>query len=196
MLKRFIFRDYRHWSAVYLILAVFFMLSVSHQSTIIVGNSWYLISNSIISTKTSKEDCLISKPTSSDKGSLASACMHVQSLSCVWLFVTPWTAAHQVPLSMEFFRQEYWSELLFPPPGNLPNPGDRIPVSCIGRQILYHWVTWEALSLWLIFWTKQDPLLKLISSRSISLSEGQDKQYPDKFVNFPIFPNTLWHSLV
>ena len=34
---------------------------------------------------------------------------------------TPQTVAHQVPLSMGFPRQEYWSELLFPPPGDLPN---------------------------------------------------------------------------
>ena len=41
-------------------------------------------------------------------------------LSHVWLFVTPWTVAHQAPLSMEFFRQEYWNELPFPPPGMEP----------------------------------------------------------------------------
>ena len=34
-----------------------------------------------------------------------------QSLSCVWLFATPWTIAHQAPLSMGFYRQEYWSGL-------------------------------------------------------------------------------------
>ena len=38
-------------------------------------------------------------------------------------FVTPWTVDHQAPLSMEFFRQEYWSGLPFPSPGNLPDPG-------------------------------------------------------------------------
>ena len=37
--------------------------------------------------------------------------------------MTPWTAAHQAPLSVGFSRQEYWSGLPFPPPGNLPNPG-------------------------------------------------------------------------
>ena len=42
-------------------------------------------------------------------------------LSHVWLFLTPWTVAHQVPLSMGFSRQEYWSGLPFPPPGNLLN---------------------------------------------------------------------------
>ena len=42
--------------------------------------------------------------------------------SCLTL-VTPWTVAHQAPLSMGFPRQEYWSELPFPSPGDLPNPG-------------------------------------------------------------------------
>ena len=48
------------------------------------------------------------------------ACM----LSCsVVLFVTLWTVAHQAPLSMGFSRQEYWSGLPCPPPGDLPDPG-------------------------------------------------------------------------
>ena len=37
-------------------------------------------------------------------------------------FATPWTGTHQTPLSMEFSRQEYWSRLPFPSPGDLPNP--------------------------------------------------------------------------
>ena len=47
----------------------------------------------------------------------------VKSLSRVRLFATPWTIAHQAPLSMGFCRQEYWSELPCPPPEDLPNPG-------------------------------------------------------------------------
>ena len=43
--------------------------------------------------------------------------------SPVQLFVTPWTVACQVPLSMGFSRQEYWSELPCSPSGDLPNPG-------------------------------------------------------------------------
>ena len=43
--------------------------------------------------------------------------------SCVWLCVTPWTVAHQAPLSMEFSRQEYWSRLTFPLPKELLDPG-------------------------------------------------------------------------
>ena len=47
----------------------------------------------------------------------------VKSWSRVRLFVTPWTVAYQGHLSMGFSRQEYWSGLPFPSPGDLPNPG-------------------------------------------------------------------------
>jgi hypothetical protein len=47
----------------------------------------------------------------------------VSSLSRVRLFVTPWTAAYQAPPSMGFSRQEYWSGVPFPSPGDLPDPG-------------------------------------------------------------------------
>ena len=47
----------------------------------------------------------------------------VKSLSRVRLFATPWTVAYQAPPSMGFSRQEYWSGLPFPSPGDLPDPG-------------------------------------------------------------------------
>ena len=49
--------------------------------------------------------------------------MHACMLSCIQLFVTPWTVACQDPMSMRFPRQEYWSGLQFPLPGDLPDPG-------------------------------------------------------------------------
>ena len=51
--------------------------------------------------------------------------MHVHAcvLSHVQLFATPWTVAHQAPLSMGFLRQKYWSVLPFPSSEDLPNPG-------------------------------------------------------------------------
>ena len=49
----------------------------------------------------------------------------VKSLSHVRLFVTPWTLAYQAPPSMGFSRQEYWSGVPFPSPGDLPHPGIR-----------------------------------------------------------------------
>ena len=65
-------------------------------------------------------------------------------LSCfspVWVFATLWTEGCQAPLSMGFSRQEYWSGLPFPPPGDLPDSGidQRIKpyISCIGRRVLY-----------------------------------------------------------
>ena len=45
----------------------------------------------------------------------------VKSLSPIWLFATPWTAAHQAPPSMGFSRQEYWSGVPLPSPGLLPS---------------------------------------------------------------------------
>ena len=52
---------------------------------------------------------------------------------------TPWAVVRQAPLCVEFSRQENCSGLLFPSPGDLPDPG----ISCTGRQILYHWATRE-----------------------------------------------------
>ena len=64
--------------------------------------------------------------------------------SHVQLFSTPWTVARQAPLSMGFSRQEYWSGLPCPIPEDLSSP--RVcRVSCIGRWIVYHCATWEAL---------------------------------------------------
>ena len=73
-------------------------------------------------------------------------CVCVQSLSCVWLFVTPWTVAHQAPLSIELSRQEHWSGLPFPSPGDLPDPKTEPRPPGIGRsgQFFAIWPTREA----------------------------------------------------
>ena len=52
--------------------------------------------------------------------------MKVKLLSNVRPFVTPWTLAHQAAPSMGFPRQEHWSGLPFPPPGDLPDPGIKL----------------------------------------------------------------------
>ena len=71
-------------------------------------------------------------------------CCSVAKL-CQTSFATPWTVAHQAPLSMGFPRQEYWSGLPFPFPGDLPNPGiepesptwqvDSLPLSHLGSPV-------------------------------------------------------------
>ena len=65
-----------------------------------------------------------------------SACMRAQLLSCVQLFVTPWTVAHQAPLSMEFSRQEYWRGCHSLLKGIFPTQGWK-PGLLHCRQILY-----------------------------------------------------------
>ena len=67
-----------------------------------------------------------------------------QMLSRVQLFVTLWTAAHQGPLSMGFSRQEYWSGLPCPAPGDLPDPGIN-PVSPTSPALLGGIFTTSAL---------------------------------------------------
>ena len=77
--------------------------------------------------------------------------MHVSMpnrFSCLRLFATPWTVAHQVPLSMEFSRQEYWSGLPCPPSGDLPHSeiepvasalqADSLPLSHQGSPLGSH----------------------------------------------------------
>ena len=76
-------------------------------------------------------DCLSDKGTNvSENGSSSEHSsgsddvkVKVKSLRCVRLFATPWTPARQAPPCMGFSRQEYWSGLPFPSPGDLPNPG-------------------------------------------------------------------------
>ena len=50
-------------------------------------------------------------------------CWALSCFSRIWPFVTPWTVAHQAPLSMQFSRQEHWSRLPCPPSRDLPDPG-------------------------------------------------------------------------
>ena len=73
-----------------------------------------------------------------------SACWLLLLFSCPVMcdsFVTPWTTAHQAPLSMEFPRQEYWSRLPLPSPGDLPNPGME---PCLLHWQADTWATREA----------------------------------------------------
>ena len=73
-------------------------------------------------------------------------------LSPVRLIVTLWIIAHQVPLSIGFFRQEYWSGLLFPSPGDLHNPGIE-PASFVcltlAGKLFTTRTTWEDQHVWM-----------------------------------------------
>ena len=65
--------------------------------------------------------------------------MLIMRFSHVQLFATPWTVAHQAPLSMKFSRQEYWSGLPFPSPGDPPNLGtETVSLGSPALAVLYH----------------------------------------------------------
>ena len=84
--------------------------------------------------------------------------------SCVWLFVIPWTVACQAPMSIGFSRQEYWSGLPCPPPGDLPNRGFE-PVSllspALAGRLFTTSTTWDAHA-WGQLWSAEisEPLLR------------------------------------
>ena len=111
---------------------------------------WYLQNNLHIS-----QNCflgllsdLINQYSRNETQSHWSLCIvKVKSLSRVWLFVTPWTVAHQAPPSMGFSRQEYWSGLPFPSPGEASQPRDRTEVSRISGRHFNLWATREGISL-------------------------------------------------
>ena len=65
------------------------------------------------------------------------ACL-LSRFSHAQLFVTPWTVAYQAPLSMKLSRQEYWSGLPCPPPGDLPNPGIEPWSPALAGRYFYH----------------------------------------------------------
>ena len=60
---------------------------------------------------------------------------------------TPWTVAHQAPLSMGFSRQEYWSGLSCPPQRDLPNPGTELTSPALAGRFFTTSATWEALAV-------------------------------------------------
>ena len=73
--------------------------------------------------------------------------LYAQLLSRVRLFAAVWTVAFEAPLSMGFSRQEYWSGLPFPSPGDFLDPGlepESLMSPALAWWILYHCATWEA----------------------------------------------------
>jgi len=105
------------------------------------------------------------------------ACYH---FSHVWIFAILWIIAHQAPLSMGFSRQEYWSELPFPSPGNLPDPGIE-PVFLMSASLAGNFfitsATWEAHFPSILFkingWSLSDPQLLLDESFNDALKPIQ-----------------------
>ena len=106
---------------------------------------------------------------------LASVCMFM--LSLIWLFTTSWTVARQASLSMEFSRQEYWSGLPCPPPGDLPDPGIRMS----GASLLSEGTYLQGLSLLyvsLLAWILKSLYRSLNGVQSYILSRWSQQHLP------------------
>ena len=110
-----------------------------------------LLANSFVPLSTAEISCTL-QGTRNLPGLFCFLLRHVSAcvlshFSRVQLFVTLWTVAHQAPLSMGFSRQEYWSGLPCPPPGDLPDPGIE-PVSLMSPALAGGFfttgATWEA----------------------------------------------------
>ena len=72
-------------------------------------------------------------------------CLPAYVLSCVWLFVSPWTVARQAPQSMGFLQARILIAISFSTRSSRPRDQTHVScVSCIGRQTLHHWATWGA----------------------------------------------------
>ena len=117
--------------------------------------------------------------------------------SCVQLFVTPETVAHQAPLSMGFSRQEYWRGLPCPSPGDLPNPGIEPRSGVIRRLIpselsMMHQLTNSFFFFPLKSFQSNTLLFCLLnihaSNSSIKSGPGKTSFCPEVF-HFPFFQN-------
>ena len=91
----------------------------------------------------------------------SSSKVKVKSLSHARLFATSWTVAYQAPPSMGFSKQEYWSGLLFPSPGDLPDPGikprspalqaDALQSEQPGKSLYIHLKEWYKKHLCILY---------------------------------------------
>ena len=100
-------------------------------------------------------------------------CAHAQMLSHVQFFATRWTVAHQAPLAMEFYQQEYWNGLPFPPLGifltrgsNLGLPHFRQTLYCLSHQGSFY-ILYKYRLLYITI--KSSLFLKLFKSSILSL---------------------------
>ena len=89
--------------------------------------------------------------------------------------VIPWTVANQAPLSMGFSKQEYWSGLPFPPPGDLPDPGIKFtsptaPGLQADSLLLSHWKSPEIKHTWVQMLTRSLITLNKLLEISLSLN--------------------------
>ena len=124
---------------------------------------------------------------------ILSSCM-LYCFSHVWISVTPWTVAHQAPLSMGFSRQEYWSGLPCPPSGHLPDPGIE-PVSLKSPALAGGFFTtsasWKDLIIYTYIHTYMDFSVSSAGKESVC-SAGDPgsilvlRSFPGEGISYPL----------
>ena len=100
---------------------------------------------------------------------MSCVCVCELNFSVVSHSATPWTVAHQAPMSMEFLRQKYWSGLPFPSPGDLPDPGMEL-TSPASPSLTGGFFIPELLGKHLIFWSYFCPFLNSLLSSTQALT--------------------------
>ena len=115
------------------------------------------------------------------------AYVRAQQLSCVRLFVTPWTAVYQAPLSMEFSRQKYWSGLYFTPPSDLLDPGTET-ASLVSPALADGFFT-TALSYFFGF-TRSFRIILYISCHSLQISYLSNEHW--FYLKTRVFETKIW----
>ena len=131
----------------------------------------------------------------------------VKSLSCVRFFATPWTVAYQASPSIEFSRQEYWSGLPFPSPGDLPDPGikprspglqaDALPSEPEGKALNAHVNNKRMTCYFMPLWGE----FIVIDASSFPLTSGPlhmhwEEMKASPFTNLRLlcFYSQMWHK--
>ena len=100
--------------------------------------------------------------------------IYMSHFSGIQLFVTPWTVSCQAPLSIGLSRQEYWSRLPCPPPGNLPHPGIEL-MSLMSPALAGGLFTWERATWESATWeaTIYESEVYVTVEKLLNLSESQ-----------------------
>ena len=122
------------WNRKWQTTPVFLPRKFHGQSTLVVYSPWGL-KESDMTEQLSTQTVFLHKKRKKES----------ESLSCVWLFATPWTVAYQASLSMGFSRQGYWTGLPFPSLGDLPDPVIEHGSPNITGGCFTLWATREAL---------------------------------------------------
>ena len=110
----------------------------------------------------------------------------------VQLFVAPWTVARQALLSMGFPSQEYWSGLLFPSPGDLPNPGIKPGSPAFAGGLFITKLPGKLLNKWIEEWKIVTEAFKIKGEQHLKVKQQHEKDQRLKFYLSKALTSLVW----